>query len=133
MLRAMREVRVRTDRGPFRQSIEVGPHALVADEPFELGGEDAGPAPHDFVLAGLGACTAMTLELYAKRKEWPLVSVDVTLSIDGASSPPVIRRQIKLDGDLDEGQRARLLEIANKCPVHRLLSAAPRIESELAR
>lgn len=133
MLRGMREARVRTGEGTFGQRVSVGPHELVADEPVELGGDDRGLAPHEFVLSGLGACTSMTLAMYAKRKGWPLVAVDVTVALDASGPTPVLRRRITLEGPLDDDQRARLLAIAEKCPVHKLLTAPPRIESELTR
>ena len=75
----------------------------------------------------------MTLAMYAKRKGWPLASVDVTVALDVSASTPVLRRRIALEGPLDDDQRARLLAIAEKCPVHKLLTAPPRIESELTR
>jgi putative redox protein len=106
---------------------------LMADEPPESGGDDAGLAPHEWILAGLGACTSMTLKLYADRKGWPLESVEVT--VDGATDEAgfVLTRHVHLRGALTEDQRARLLEIANKCPVHRSLTGPIRIETDLAR
>src|SRR5262245_28362617 len=120
----MRPATVETKSGKFQQSIEIGPHHLVADEPATDGGEDGGPAPHDFLLAALGACTSMTVKLYADRKGWPLERVHVELeqAKDGAGAGHVIRRVILLEGPLDDEQRARLLEIAGKCPVHRTLT-----------
>jgi putative redox protein len=127
----MREATIRTRQGKFQQDVELGPHHFVADEPAESGGDDAGPAPHDFLLAALGACTSMTVKMYADRKGWPLTSVEVTLSQAKEGAVHVIRRDIQLVGDLDAEQRARLLEIANKCPVHKTLSGEIRIESAL--
>jgi len=118
-------------------------HRLVADEPVSSGGSDLGPAPYDYLLAGLGACTAMTLRLYADRKEWPLDSVTVRLNhqkIDAADCETCetkegrldhIERQIGLDGALDDQQKARLLQIANRCPVHRTLKSEIVIKTEL--
>ena len=127
----MREVIVKSGSGTLSQNIQVGPHHLLADEPTELGGEDQGPAPHEWLLAGLGACTSMTLKLYAERKKWPLTSVEVRLTGQKQDKGYQIQRVISLHGPLDEDQRARLLDIANKCPVHRTLSGDIQIESVL--
>jgi uncharacterized OsmC-like protein/alpha-beta hydrolase superfamily lysophospholipase len=124
-----------TGRGRFQQEITVGVHRFLADEPVEVGGLDSGPGPYDFVLAGLGACTAMTLRLYAERKALPLERVTVELThsrIHAADCADCetkegmldrIERAIALRGALDAEQRRRLLEIADKCPVHRTLTS----------
>lgn len=124
-------------QGRYQQQVTVGQHHLVADEPESLGGADAGPAPFDLVLAGLGACTSITLRMYAERKGWPLRRVSVELrhekvAIDGAMRD-VIHREIRLEGELAEHERQRLLEIANKCPVHRALSQGFHVASSLAK
>ena len=125
-----REVRVGTAVGHrFTHDIAIGPHRLVADEPTELAGEDLGPAPHDFVLAGLGACTSMTIKMYADRKGWPVESIDVRLSGRHEGGRYLIERAITLHGPLDAEQRARLIEIANKCPVHKTLSGTIQIDT----
>jgi len=123
-------------QGRYQQEIHVGRHRLIADEPTSVGGADAGPAPFDFVLAGLGACTSMTLRMYAERKGLPLTGIHVALShskieVDG-SSRDQIRRVITLEGTLSGEERKRLLEIAGKCPVHRALSQSMTFESTLA-
>lgn len=115
-------------KGRYQQAVTVGQHHLIADEPASLGGDDGGPAPFDFIMAGLGACTSMTLRMYAERKGLPLDQVSVTLhhekiEVDGKPRD-CIRRDIVLEGELSDEQRRRLLEIANKCPVHRALSQA---------
>ncbi len=122
-----------TRRGAFQQEIIVGAHRLLADEPMKVGGMDSGPGPYDLLLAGLGACTAMTLRLYADRKQLPLARTLVRLrheKIHAADCAECetkegmidhIDRVITLEGDLDAEQRARLMEIADKCPVHRTL------------
>ncbi|MGY4235331.1 uncharacterized OsmC-like protein/fermentation-respiration switch protein FrsA (DUF1100 family) [Bradyrhizobium sp. USDA 4449] len=135
-----RKVVVReTRKSKFNQIITVGPHHLVADEPVAAGGEDAGPGPYDFLLAGLGACTSMTMRLYADRKSLPLDRVTVTLkhskiyakdcaeceTRDGMLDQ--IERDIAIDGALDADQRNKLMEIADKCPVHRTLTSEIRI------
>lgn len=128
-----------TRKSKFNQAITVGPHHLVADEPVAAGGEDAGPGPYDFLLAGLGACTSMTMRLYADRKSLPLDRVTVTLTHskiyakdcaecetrDGMLDQ--IERDIVIDGALDADQRKKLMEIADKCPVHRTLTSEIRI------
>ena len=132
----MAEIIVRENgQGRYQQEVIAGEHRLLADEPVSLGGADAGPAPFDFLMAGLGACTAMTLRMYAERKELPLRRVSVALShekvlVDGGNRDQFLRH-ITLDGELTGEQRARMLEIANKCPVHRALSQSLMIESGL--
>lgn len=127
----MRDATVDTKGGKFQQDVVVGPHRLVADEPRENGGDDLGPAPHDLLLAALGACTSMTVKAYAERKGWPLARVHVELSQGKDGAAHVIERRIRLEGPLDEEQRARLLEIAGRCPVHRTLTGEVRIQSAL--
>jgi putative redox protein len=129
----MRDATVRTKSGKFQQDIEIEEHHLVADEPVASGGEDAGPAPHDFLLAALGACTSMTVKMYAERKGWPLTSVEVKLSQAKENDVHVIKRHVHFEGALDAEQRTRLLEIANKCPVHKTLTGQIRIDSDLGQ
>lgn len=124
-----------TGQGKFQQTIRAGRHTLIADEPVAQGGLDSGPNPYDLVLAGLGACTSMTLRLYADRKELPLERVSVALKhsrIHAADCETCetkegmvdrIDRVLTLGGNLDGEQRKRLLEIADKCPVHRTLTS----------
>ena len=121
--------------GRYQQGVTIGQHQLIADEPVSLGGADAGPAPFDFVMAGLGACTSITLRMYAERKGIALTHVSVALShekieVNGVSRDR-IERTITLEGVLTTEQRQRMLEIANKCPVHRALSSSFVIESAL--
>ncbi|HLN11406.1 MAG TPA: OsmC family protein, partial [Xanthobacteraceae bacterium] len=122
-----------TREGRFQQAITVGRHRLTADEPVSVGGLDSGPAPYDFLLAGLGACTAMTMRLYAEHKGLALDRVSVTLQhgkIHAADCATCetregkidrIERTIRIEGHLSDAERARLMEIADKCPVHRTL------------
>ena len=121
--------------GRYQQEITVGQHVLIADEPISVGGTDAGPAPFDFLMASLGACTSMTLRMYAERKGLALARVSVALShekIEFEGKPrDRINRTITLEGDLSDEQRQRLLEIANKCPLHRALSQPLLLASTL--
>jgi putative redox protein len=129
--------------GKFAQRIAAGPHQLRADEPQSVGGDDSGPGPYDLVLAGLGACTSMTLRLYAERKGWPLSQVTVTLTHDKIHAEDCeecetetgrldrIERRLSIEADIDDEQRARLLEIADKCPVHRTLESEVVVTTSL--
>ena len=138
-----RETIVLGDASGFVQDIRVGPHRLAADEPAASGGTDTGPSPYDLLVAALGACTSMTVSMYARRKHWPVDGVTVRLrhskvhavdceeceTKDGKLDR--IERDVQLDGDLSDEQRARLLEIANKCPVHRTLTSRIDIRTRL--
>ncbi|HIF21044.1 MAG TPA: OsmC family peroxiredoxin [Gemmatimonadetes bacterium] len=140
-LRDAERVVTRSRLGTFRTDIRVRQHALVADEPVSVGGEDTGPTPYDLLLAGLGACTSITLEMYAGRKGWPLEQARVRLkhskihkmdreaSGDADEQLDVVDREVELIGPLDEAQRARLMEIADRCPVHRTLEAGVRVRT----
>jgi uncharacterized OsmC-like protein len=127
------EVIVRSRPG-LSASIEVGDHRLVADEPVEVGGANAGPNPYDLLLSALGACTAITVRMYAQRKGWPLDAVEVRLSHDRIHAEDcaqcetregyvqLITKSLSLQGPLDTDQRQRLAEIAERCPVQRALT-----------
>ena len=137
---APREVVVRETRNSkFQQTVSVGPHRLLADEPVAAGGDDSGPGPYDFLLTALGACTSMTMRLYADRKALPLERTTVTLRHSKIHAEDCaecetrsgmldqIERVITMEGALDAEQRTKLLEIADKCPVHRTLTSEVRI------
>ena len=127
----MRDVRVKAGSGRFGQRIEVAGHLLVADEDQAAGGDDTGPAPHELLLSALGACTSMTVKMYADRKGWPLRGVDVLLHGEHGPEGFRITRTMRVDGDLDAAQRTRLLDIAEKCPVARTLKGTIAIETTL--
>jgi putative redox protein len=128
----------------FLQEIAIGKHLLIGDEPIEAGGTDAGPSPYDYILAALGTCTSMTLTMYARQKQWPLQGVTVRLGHskihaedceECAIKPRMldrIDREIELAGSLTAEQRARLLEVAEHCPVHQTLTSTINIRSRLA-
>jgi putative redox protein len=121
--------------GRYQQTVIAGQHQLLADEPISMGGGDTGPAPFDFIMAGLGACTSMTLRMYAERKGLALTGIQVALThekieLDGARRD-LIRRNITLKGELSAEVRQRLLEIAEKCPVHKTLTQSCIIDSKL--
>ena len=127
----------------FTTQMKAGKHYLIGDEPEDFGGNDYGPSPYEYVSAGLSACTAMTLQMYAKRKKWDLQNVEVHTSYgkihaedcESCESPgakiDTFKREIRLSGSLDEQQRHRLMEIADKCPVHRTLESEASIQTQL--
>lgn len=126
----------------FAQEIVAGRHELRSDEPAAAGGGDTGPTPYGLLLAALGSCTSMTLAMYARRKQWPLTGVTVRLrhfrmhagdcaGCEGQDAKlDVVERQIALEGSLDDSQRSRLLEMANRCPVHRTLTSGIDIRTQ---
>jgi putative redox protein len=128
----MRSVTSSTDGPKHKQKIVVGPHVLVGDEPIEVGGGDEGPAPHEYLLVALATCTSMTVKMYADRKGWPLRACRVEVAGDKQPDAFTFKRTLRFEGELSEEQRARLKEIAEKCPVHKTLSGTIRIETTLA-
>ncbi|MEZ5818762.1 MAG: OsmC family protein [Hyphomicrobiaceae bacterium] len=135
---SQREVTVvESGNGPYGQFITAGHHVLGADEPESIGGKDTGPDPFELVLAGLGACTAMTLRMYANRKQIPLTRVEVRLrhlqrATAGKDTKDKFERVIVLEGQLSEEEREHLLAIADRCPVSQTLKRSSDIVSALA-
>lgn len=123
----------------FTTEVQAGIHHFLADEPKDVGGENLGPTPYELLNAGLGSCTAMTLHMYARRKNWPLEKVFVHLShfkkhkddCEEGSKLDEFKREIEIEGDLDDKQIKRLVEIANKCPVHETLTKGVTVTTEL--
>lgn len=138
-----REIVVRETGGRYTQRIEAGKHTLLADEPEPIGG-DAGPDPYDLLLGAIGACTTMTVRMYAEHKGWPLESVSVRLTYnrlhakdcddceDKSGRVHRIESIVTFDGALSDEQRDRLLEIAERCPVHRTLVEQKQMITRLA-
>ena len=139
-----KQVQVKIGHNGYTTEITVGKHNLLADEPKEVGGNDLGPNPYSLLLSSLGSCTALTIKMYANRKEWKLEEVLVSLSHSkeyakdcddceqSNAKIDFIEREIELIGDLDDTQKARLMDIANKCPVHKTLLGKIEIETTLA-
>ncbi|MBZ9630193.1 bifunctional alpha/beta hydrolase/OsmC family protein [Salegentibacter sp. LM13S] len=127
----------------FTTKMKAGNHSFLADEPIKAGGKDYGPTPYQLLSSGLASCTSMTLQMYAKRKKWPLEDVETHVYYsrehqadcekceEKASKIDTFKREIKLYGDLDEKQKKRLLEIADRCPVHKSLTSATNIKTKL--
>lgn len=138
-----KQVAVRIGTEKYVTEVKAGKHSLIADEPKSVEGKDLGPSPYELVAAGLGACTAMTLRMYADRKKWDLQEVTVHLSHIRAHAPDsqnsgkptsmmsTFERELELEGNLDEKQLARLMEIADRCPVHRTLEGDIHIQTSL--
>lgn len=138
-----RNVSVNTGSSAYLQEVSIGPHQLFADEPTDAGGTDAGPNPYELMMAALGACTSMTVQMYAERRQWPLEKVRVHLTFSRIHAVDCddckrkkgmvnrIEKEITLIGDLSEIQRQRLLHVANNCPVHRVLDSTIEISSTL--
>ncbi|HEX7936871.1 MAG TPA: OsmC family protein [Paraburkholderia sp.] len=115
----------------YQVHFDDGRHTWLADEPESIGGGDRGPTPVSLLLSSLGACTSVTLKMYAQRKGWPLQEVHVTLGFESGEEGSTIDRKITLHGDLSDEQRERLLQIANACPVHKILTGSIAIRSGL--
>lgn len=127
----MTAVRVSSNASRYGQDVTIRQFHLNADEPPSIGGDDSGPTPFEWVLTGLGACKAITLQMYAERKGWNLEQVAVDLHYDNQADQPVIHADLAIAGDLDDSQRERLREISDRCPVHKLLTKPVQIETQL--
>lgn len=136
-------VEVSNVKGTLTSIVKAANHTLLADEPLKVGGKDKGPSPYDYLLTALGSCMVITLRMYADRKEWDLQEVKVQLSHDkdyptdcedcenASTKIDVIDRTLEFKGDLDDRQRQRLMQIADKCPVHKTLTTDTEIHSKL--
>lgn len=127
----MAHVQARIGEVDYAVTLNVHSHVLTADEPQALGGKNAGPAPYELLLASLGACTAITLRMYAKRKQLPVRSVHVDLRLDKTTTPPRLERALTIEGELTEEQRTRMLEISEKTPVTLTLKSGLAIHTSL--
>ena len=118
-------------RDRYRTELITNGHHLVADEPEEVGGKNLGPGPGEFLMVSLASCTAITLRMYADRKQWPLEKIRVEVTSEKADKTTIFLRHVYFEGALDDEQRNRLLQIANACPVHRTLTNPIEIKTEL--
>jgi putative redox protein len=125
------EVTTHRGTGPLQQVIQIGEHRLLTDLTPEFGGEDSGPEPHDILAAALAACTTLTVTLYAKRKGYALDEVQVAIRHGQEGAAYALHRTIRYLGGLSEEEKARLTDIANKCPVHKTLSGQINITTEM--
>ena len=123
----------RRENGRFTHSVEVGEHELTADEPERNGGDDNGPSPQELLAASLASCTAITMEMYAKRKGWEIGEVAVEVDYEPAQrgSPTKFAMEVRLPKELPEEQREKLMQIAAKCPVHRTLEGEVMFEERV--
>ena len=126
------EVTTHRGSGPLQQIIDIGPHRLLTDVAPEFGGEASGPEPHDLLAAALAACTTLTVNLYARRKGWPLDEVKVSVRHGQEGADYALHRTIRYLGALTAAEQARLTEIANQCPVHKTLTGTIHITTEAA-
>jgi putative redox protein len=112
--------------------LQDGRHEFLSDEPLNIGGSDTGPAPDELLEASLASCTAITLRMYADKKNWPVAEIDVTVSLERHGSKTLFTRSIRINGTIDGEQRQRLLEIAKNCPVSKTLMGETEINSSIA-
>lgn len=124
-----------TGAGKFQVAVQVAGVALMLDEPVSVGGLGSGPTPYQMLASALAACTTMTLRVYTLQKGWPVTGIRTLAGHQrqaGAVPADLFTRRIEIEGNLDAAQRTRLLEIADRCPVHRTLTGGARVETELA-
>lgn len=124
------EIKVHRGEGPLQHVIEIGTHRILTDAPRMYGGEETGPEPHDLLAASLAACTAITVSMYAKRKNMDLQDIDVRIEHGHQDNAYLFTRRIRYIGNLSEDEQQRLTDIANKCPVHKTLEGQMRIVTE---
>lgn len=115
----------------FKTEIISNGHSVIADEPTDVGGTDQGSSPSEFLLVALASCTAITLRMYADRKKWALDKIEVEVNLEKGANTILFTREVLLEGTLDNEQRERLLQIANACPVHKILSNPIQISTKL--
>lgn len=118
--------------GRYANDVKTSRHHLYVDEPASYGSSDIGPTPFEYLAAALGGCTTITLRMYSERKKWPVDHIAVDVKTRREDGRQIFVRELTLIGDLDDAQRARLVEIANKCPVHKVLMQGAEIETQLA-
>ncbi|HEY3811638.1 MAG TPA: OsmC family protein [Caulobacteraceae bacterium] len=131
--RVIARSRARNTGGRWETQLRVGHHDLIADESTRLEGQDKGPAPFEYLLAALGSCTAITLRMYAERKAWPLTTIEVDLVYREEAGAAIIDRTIAFAGPLDDAQRARLAEMAERTPITRVLKTGADIRTTIAQ
>ena len=127
----MRKVVSQFGEGPLQQKLSTGDLQYLSDAEVSRGGSGTGPSPHEFLGAALAACTSMTLKMYSERKSIQLKNAIVTVDIERHDDVEIFTRHIELIGDLDEAQRARMLEIAQRCPIHKALAGEIQIKTQL--
>lgn len=125
-------VHITTLPEPYKTIITASGHSLIADEPLSEGGGNTGPNPYEYLLSALGVCTAITVRMYANRKEWPLEKVAVELELIKQENKTEIIRNVTVFGNLSDEQKERLLKIANACPVHKILTQPISISTRLS-
>ncbi|MDB5141523.1 MAG: OsmC family peroxiredoxin [Mucilaginibacter sp.] len=119
------------DRAHYRTVIKTDNHTFISDEPLSIGGADAGPSPQELLLASLGSCTAITLRMYIDRKMWVVDNIAVNLQLFEVDGATLIERQLSFEGELSEEQKKRLVQIADACPIHKMLTGKIIIETGL--
>lgn len=122
---------VKIGREKYITEVIIDKHQIIVDEPDDIGGQDLGPTPMSLLLSSLGTCKAITMRMYADQKNWPLEQVEINLAISKEGIEQTITISIKLVGDLDELQRERILKIAEKCPIHKILSNPIHIKTHI--
>jgi putative redox protein len=124
-------VQAQIDRSHYRTLIKTDNHTFIADEPLAIGGADVGPSPQELLLASLGSCTAITLRMYIDRKMWVVDNIAVNLELFEVGGATLIERQLSFEGELSEEQKKRLVQIADACPIHKMLTGKISTETGL--